>query len=144
MRKTFLVLLLTFSIGLSSQNSDTYIAWRLSDAVYQYFDSLGVKEMKSQTEPCDCGMTITSKIAFISKKGEAIDSVLLDEVDDEDMDLIIDRYLKKIKKLGQPSFTEVLIEVNIKRVSNRFNIFHLSRKVKYNLDLQLSWKPKSK
>lgn len=143
MKTTILAILLTLSIVVKSQNSETYLAWSLTESVYQALEQKGVTRLKQiGTDSCDCGITLEGNLVLFVKKEEVIDSIILDkDISDEDVEYIVGEYIKSINKLGQPHFSEVWVETTIKQKSNRFSLLRWKRKVKYNLVVDIRWNP---
>jgi hypothetical protein len=141
MRLTIISLLLIISLFSFSQNRDSYFSYIVTESVYNYFDSLGIKRLDS-FDTCDCGRSLEMKFWMTAKKKDAYDSLLLNEYADEVLiESITVDYLKYLIKLGKPEFEEVFIETNIIQRSNRFNIFRFKRKVRYKITLSVIYKP---
>ena len=141
--KNLLILIFSFtSITSFSQNKDTYFSWRITEGIYEYFDSLQIDRLEF-IDTCDCSFIIETKFAYFTKSENAYDSLLLNEFADEDLlDGLIKDYVKKLKKYGKPQVSCVYIETNIKQIKNTYSIFRLNRKIKYKLNVNIYYIPK--
>ena len=143
--KTILALLLTIiSLDVFSQNKDSYTSWRIQQGVYEHFDSLGLKRL-DEKDTCKCGFSLSYNFYYFVDKSEAYDSILLNEKADEDLiEYLIYYYVNYIiANYPKPKIKEIYIDVDIRQVSNRFNIFRMRRKVKYESTLNINYNRKN-
>lgn len=141
-----LLIFLIFSATMFSQNSDTYLAIRLQEDIYQYFDSLGVEQTDDEF-PCDCSDDFESSISFFvkskEKKQSDLDTNLLETLDDEDVEFYSKQYNNNISKNYNNLIKQINIRVNIKRKYVRFNIFRFKWKIKYIITVTYNYNPKN-
>lgn len=142
--KFYILIFFLISLTCFSQNGESYFAARISDGLYEYLDSVGVKKLETYDE-CDCGMFLTSIIKIYADKEDAYDSLLLNDFADEDIiESLIYSLKNEFRKEGfdtNPPIKEMYFETNIKHLSNRFSIIKWKRKVRYKLIINLNYKP---
>ena len=122
-----------------SQNSDSYLATGIQDGLYEHFDSLMVKQLKTKSD-CDCSLETKSSIIFVLSKeynkiisSSALDTIMLDEYVTYDLpDEYVNDEIKLLKKQGI-KFKEVNIHVDIERVWIRFSPIRFKNRIKYRI-----------
>ena len=122
-----------------SQNSDSYLATGIQDGLYEHFDSLMVKQLKTKSD-CDCSLETKSSIIFVLSKeynkiisSSALDTIMLDEYVTYDLpDEYVNDEIKLLKKQGL-KFKEVNIHVDIERVWIRFSPIRFKNRIKYRI-----------
>ena len=122
-----------------SQNSDSYLATGIQDGLYEHFDSLMVKQLKTKSD-CDCSLETKSSIIFVLSKeynkiisSSALDTIMLDEYVTYDLpDEYVNDEIKLLKKQGI-KFKEVNIHVDIERVWIRFSPIRIKNRIKYRI-----------
>lgn len=138
----FLTILLNFK--LFSQNSETYFALRMTEDTYEYLDSCGIGRMEAP-DSCECLLELSTKFWEFCSKKEAYDSLLLNDLAEEELiDDLMNALKKDFKKTGfnsREKITLVFIDTKIKRLSNRFYIFNFYRKVRYKITMQIYYRP---
>lgn len=142
--KSIILVFSLISLFSYSQNKESYFASRISDGLYEYLDSVGVKKLESY-DSCDCSMFLEAKIKMYAIKEDAYDSLLLNDFADEDLiESLIYSLKNEFRKSNfdkNPPVKEIYFEVNVKQLSNRFSIIKWKRKVKYKLIVDLNYKP---
>ena len=144
MKNFIFVLFCFFSLGLKSQNSDSYFALRMTEDTYEYLDSSGIGRMEVP-DSCECVLELSTKFWEFCSKKEAYDSLLLNDLAEEELiDDLMNALKKDFKKTGfnsREKITLVFIDTKIKRLSNRFYIFNFYRKVRYKITMQIYYRP---
>jgi len=148
--KKLIIILSLITTNLISQNSESYYAMSIKDELYHYFDSLGTNRLETISE-CDCNLQTESVASIILDKSDNkhiksnyIDTLILnDYISDEDINEFMSSYLKFLKE-KKIIFKDVLIEVNVKRTSIRFNIFRFRYKVRYRITIDYNYNPVEK
>lgn len=138
----FFIFFILLTLNLFPQNRDTYLAFLVNDGLYQYFDSLGVKDLEN-IDSCDCETNYYCNIWFFVKKSEDNDTIILNDVDNDELIFsVIEDYKKKFSKYHK--FPEsIKLETDVIRKSSRFNIIYWKRKVKYKIVVKIFYKPKT-
>ena len=148
--KKLIIILSLITTNLISQNSESYYAMSIKDELYHYFDSLGTNRLETISE-CDCNLQTESISSIILDKGDNkhiksnyIDTLILnDYISDEDINEFMSTYIKFLKE-KKIIFKDVLIEVNVKRTSIRFNIFRFRYKIRYRITIDYNYNPVEK
>lgn len=144
MKKILLFLFFLFTLSLKSQNSDTYFAFRMTEDTYEYLDSSGIGRMEAP-DSCECVLELSTKFWEFCSKKEAYDSLLLNDLAEEELiDDLMNALKKDFKKTGfnsRDKISLVFIDTKIKRLSNRFYIFNFYRKVRYKITMQIYYRP---
>ena len=142
--KWIFILIILFNLQLFSQNSDTYFSIRISEDLYEYFDSSGVTRMDGP-DSCDCLVQLSTKFWQKCEKIYATDSLMLNDFADESIieNLLfsLKREFKKRKFGTNESITAVYVQTTIKRLSNRIHLFSFNRKLRYKIKIDLYYKP---
>lgn len=143
MKLVFLLIIFISTFGFC-QNSESYFAIRLTEDLYEHFDSSGVLRME-YPDTCECGVEISSKAWMFAKRIDAYDSLLLNELaDDWLIDDLLNSLIKEFKKRkfdSKESISHIYIETSIIPLSNRFNIFRWKRKATYRVKMTIYYKP---
>lgn len=142
--KIFLIILILISTDYFSQNSETYFALRMTEDTYEYLDSCGIGRMEAP-DSCECVLELSTKFWEFCSKKEAYDSLLLNDLAEEELiDDLMNALKKDFKKTefnSREKITSVFIDTKIKRLSNRFYIFNFYRKVRYKITMQIYYRP---
>lgn len=133
------------SNNLFCQNRETASALQIKYGVCSYLeDSLGIITSDSVSK-CDCVYTAENNFhTFINKdelNSNTLDSDLLDWVDEDDLNLKINYLNDNVTSKFKDKTNSMFVEVDIKRLWIRFNIFRLKWKVKYSLIVTFTLTP---
>lgn len=140
-------LLLSTLVGLS-QNRETSFALQIQYGIYSFMnDSLGIQESDSLIN-CGCDYYFKTKFSTTINKDEkdspTLDSDLLDWVDDETTQKIINKINQDVTSNFRGKTKSIFVEVDVRRLWIRYNIFKLKWKVKYNLTVRFNLTPLKK
>jgi len=146
MKRLTLIFLLIANLAIG-QNRDSYLATGMRDGLVEHFDSLGVIILPDASE-CDCGIESTSYVTFTLDRsdnhlhtGIGLDDAMLNDYPAYELpeELIVTEkvYLKRWSVV----FTNVHIDVDIKRNWIRFNPFIMKYQVKYTIIVTYTYNP---